>query len=259
MIPELLLEEINLGEKKAQDYYEKYGETELNNALAALRKSDDEIRSAYPYTKIKKEITKKTLSVTGTKTENKKASKSAVKYFPMKIISVAAAVLLFSVAAIPLIAKSKNFTSTSEIRTKGAISKTASLKLYRMTKNSINAIKNGAKAREGDLIQVAYNAGENNFGFIFSVDGNGNITKHFPETGWTACELTRGLSEVPLEYSYELDDAPKFEYFIFVTSNEIFDMNFINEMGEELRDLNYLRQGAFLPEGCEESIFVLNK
>ena len=29
MIPQLLLEEINLGEKKAQDYYDRYGKEEL--------------------------------------------------------------------------------------------------------------------------------------------------------------------------------------------------------------------------------------
>ena len=43
MIPQLLLEEINLGEKNASDYYDKYGKEELEKALEDLRKSDEEI------------------------------------------------------------------------------------------------------------------------------------------------------------------------------------------------------------------------
>ena len=36
MIPQLLLEEINLGEKDAKDYYEKYGKEELTNPTRTL-------------------------------------------------------------------------------------------------------------------------------------------------------------------------------------------------------------------------------
>ena len=48
MIPQLLLEEILLGEKDAKNYYSKYGKEELESALEGLRKSNQEILSAYP-------------------------------------------------------------------------------------------------------------------------------------------------------------------------------------------------------------------
>ena len=51
MIPQLLLEEISLGEKRAEDYYEKYGKERLENALAELEKSNQEILAAYPAAK----------------------------------------------------------------------------------------------------------------------------------------------------------------------------------------------------------------
>ena len=48
MIPQLLLEEILNGEKNEKDFYAKYGKEELQAALAELRKSNEEILSAYP-------------------------------------------------------------------------------------------------------------------------------------------------------------------------------------------------------------------
>ena len=39
MIPQLLLEEILLGEKEESKYYDKYGKEEIQGALEALRKS----------------------------------------------------------------------------------------------------------------------------------------------------------------------------------------------------------------------------
>ena len=48
MIPQLLLEEILLGEKNEQDYYEKYGKEELRSALAELRDSNEQILAMYP-------------------------------------------------------------------------------------------------------------------------------------------------------------------------------------------------------------------
>ena len=46
-IPQLLLEEINLGEKKAEDYYGIYTKEELDLALEELKKSDRDILSRY--------------------------------------------------------------------------------------------------------------------------------------------------------------------------------------------------------------------
>ena len=56
MIPQLLLEEINLGEKNASDYYDKYGKEELEKALEDLRKSDEEIFRSYPLNYVQEKI-----------------------------------------------------------------------------------------------------------------------------------------------------------------------------------------------------------
>ena len=62
MIPQLLLEEINLGEKNASDYYDKYGKEELEKALEDLRKSDEEIFRSYPLNYVQEKFAAKTSS-----------------------------------------------------------------------------------------------------------------------------------------------------------------------------------------------------
>ena len=61
MIPQLLLEEILNGEKNEKDFYAKYGKEELQAALAELKKSNEEILSAYPAEAMKGEIIKKAM------------------------------------------------------------------------------------------------------------------------------------------------------------------------------------------------------
>jgi hypothetical protein len=77
----------------------------------------------------------------------------------------------------------------------------------------------GDPVRPGDWLQLSYMPFEAAHGVILSIDGRGRVTLHFPpdEAGSTALE--RG-ERIPLPFSYELDDAPGFERFLFVTSAE---------------------------------------
>jgi hypothetical protein len=81
----------------------------------------------------------------------------------------------------------------------------------------IELLKNGAKAKSGDLLQLAYAVPETAFGVILSIDGSGVVTLHFPEekSGSTALEK---MKKTPLPHAYELDNAPEFERFFFITS-----------------------------------------
>jgi hypothetical protein len=75
--------------------------------------------------------------------------------------------------------------------------------------------------RRGDLLQLAYGAGNENYGVVVSIDGAGTATLHLPQTADAESAVldTRG-AELP--YSYELDAAPEFERFFLVTSAEPF-------------------------------------
>jgi hypothetical protein len=90
------------------------------------------------------------------------------------------------------------------------------LKLYRKTVNGSETLEDGALAREGDLIRVGYRVAIDRFGVILSVDGRGSVTLHLPQAGGRARRLETDAL-VLLDISYELDDAPRWERFYFIT------------------------------------------
>ncbi|HEX8539626.1 MAG TPA: ActD-like protein, partial [Cystobacter sp.] len=60
-------------------------------------------------------------------------------------------------------------------------------------------------------------------GVIFSVDGRGTVTLHAPERGLDAMPLAPSGTHA-LPQAYALDDAPAFERFFFVTSDDPFSL-----------------------------------
>ncbi|MGE0397861.1 MAG: hypothetical protein AB7T06_14155 [Kofleriaceae bacterium] len=75
--------------------------------------------------------------------------------------------------------------------------------------------------REGDLIQLRYNAGGRKFGVIASVDGAGEVTLHYPGAEDAPPEDTAlSTKPTPLAHAYALDNAPRFERFFFITADD---------------------------------------
>ena len=58
---------------------------------------------------------------------------------------------------------------------------------------------------------------------IFSLDGNGKVTALLAEEN-SSVALEAGKIKL-LPYAYKLDDAPHFEKFFLVVSNEAFDLD----------------------------------
>ncbi len=260
MIPELLLEEILLGEKEEKDFYEKYGKEEIKSALENLRKSDAAILEMYPAQKMQKEIMKKAIMAS-----NPELSKPAVKKNRFASFAVSKAWKFSAAAAFVLmlagsfVIRNYNFRGTAPTeRVKGA-GANHQIRLYRQDGNDAVLLKNGETASENDLIQITYIPGKYSYGVIFSVDGNGNVTRHFPDNTWVSSELEKTGEEVPLSFSYSLDDAPDYECFIFVASKNSFDLSQIEKIKKESFSIDFLKQGSYLPEGCDGSIFVLHK
>lgn len=105
-----------------------------------------------------------------------------------------------------------------DIRTKGL---KPSLSIYLNRENKIRELHNQDQVAAGDVIQLAYTAVDYRYGLIISVDGLGNISRHFPEQGDQAAPLLN-KPQSSLNYSFELDDAPGFEQFIFIASKQEF-------------------------------------
>lgn len=107
------------------------------------------------------------------------------------------------------------------------------LLVYRQTKDQPELLKKGVVAGAGDLLQIAYVAGEQSHGVILSMDGNGVVTLHFPDgkTGTTTLEKKK---KILLGSSYELDDAPAFERFFFITSQSEIDVKKVLAQAKKL-------------------------
>jgi len=89
--------------------------------------------------------------------------------------------------------------------------------VHRKMDTDTELLHNGDRAKEGDLLQLAYVPAGQSYGVIFSIDGRGMVTLHFPENQ-IGSTLLQPRDRVLLPSAYELDDAPEFERFFFITS-----------------------------------------
>ena len=99
----------------------------------------------------------------------------------------------------------------------------ASLEVWKKTGDSAVQMVNLGNASEGDEIQLRYRVPQKCFGMLFSMDGNGTITMHMGE-GNKAIELEPGKMTT-LPFAYKLDNAPKFEKFFLLTSQNAFEID----------------------------------
>ncbi len=96
------------------------------------------------------------------------------------------------------------------------------LLVHRKRNAHVELLRNGDLGRAGDLLQLAYVAARESFGVILSIDGQGRVTRHYPTEAYGSCALVR-QKKVLLSNAFELDDAPGFERFFFVTAEEKID------------------------------------
>jgi hypothetical protein len=114
-------------------------------------------------------------------------------------------------------------TPTDSTRIKGNELTEPHLIVYRKDNENVELLKNGVKAKAGDLLQIAYESAKEKYGVILSIDGNGTVTLHYPEREDQSTVLKKG-KKVLLGSSYELDNAPEFERFFFITSMSEIDV-----------------------------------
>ena len=256
-IPTRVLEEIKNSEVDAENFYSIYGKENIEAALDDLKKSDEEILNTYSVEAMR-------AAVAGKLNQTDKSSGIILKFPVTKIVTYAAAAVLLAAVIIPASLRNAKITSTKTPteRIKGnaaSVSADPQIKLYRQKGREIQALNDGDFARSGDVIQITYNAGADEYGIIFSVDGNGNITRHFPENSWQAAQLEQRPDETPLDFSYELDNAPDFECFIMVTSKKQFSLDGIENSIKNKTDINYLTKLSYLPKKTEGVTFTLEK
>ncbi len=196
---------------------------ELKSRIEAIKNSNAEILNSYPEDKMAAEIkAKNSLIKPGSKIAGR-SSLPLFRRFMLPVFTVAAAAFLFFI--MPAIKTSfydvKTYIFQDVTRPKGNESV---IYLYRKINNNIDNLQNGSIAKNGDLLQIAYAAKNDQYGVIFSIDGRGTVTLHFPSDNTSSTKLTTG-KKVLLNTSYELDDAPDFERFFLITSGSKLDVN----------------------------------
>lgn len=221
-IPDLKLERYLLGElpKPEMETIDKALENslDLQSRLLALKTSNEEIQALYPSDQMVRQIESRTSNTIPGPFQ---------KYKPLLALAAVLSLAIFVSVWIPgPEIQMLGGVTPDQLQEKTRIKGNARLFLYRKTDQGIESLTNGSVAHQGDRIQIYYHAGDSQHGAIFSVDGNGIFTQHLPDTGDQSASLTQG-DPVALEFSYELDNAPKWERFYFITSNTTFDLKSI--------------------------------
>ena len=215
-IPDFYFEQLLLEELPENRKHQVMESAEYEKKIADLKISNKEILNLYPPIEFVKKIEKRI--------EGPKLRRNIIQ-FPFKLIIplAVAACLALIILSYPSIINSRT-TGTSAIeeitRIKGM---KPSLKVYRQTNGDTELLSNQALVEEHDLLQLSYNAGGEKYGTILSVDGRGTVTLHYPAFD-SLPPVLDNEGEIALPYSYELDDAPMFEQFILITSDEEFDV-----------------------------------
>jgi anti-sigma-K factor RskA len=133
------------------------------------------------------------------------------------------------------------------------------LLVFRKKKDSVDILLDGNRALEGDLLQLAYIATKKKYGMILSLDGRGGITLHFPAGLSESTELEMNKKAF-LPHAIELDDAPEFERFLFITSDSPIDVNSILDQARKMAENPSLAEEENLelpPEFHQYSVLIL--
>ena len=105
----------------------------------------------------------------------------------------------------------------SDTRIKGLA---ARMEVWKKTASGIAQLQNLDEVHEGDEIQLRYAVPEKCFGILFSMDGNGALTLHMGDGEKSIALVPGSMNTLP--FAYKLDNAPYFEKFFLITSQNEF-------------------------------------
>jgi len=191
-------------------------DSDLSARLVAIKQSNQTILSDYPVRNEAAHI-KQRVSTERSKSFSIRSLVPAGSLVGVLIVVVALITLQYS-GAFNLPGDEDG--SQELILTKGL---TPHLNIYRKAGTDKEKLEKNQLVSPGDVLQVGYIAANKQYGLIFSIDGSGAVTQHFPSKGKKATKL-EPKGEVLLSFAYELDNAPNFERFFFVVSNSPFEV-----------------------------------
>jgi hypothetical protein len=169
------------------------------------------------------------------------------------------AAALFLVIALPFLFFFKDrIAAPKPDRLKGS----TSLRVYLKTDTPEGSLPlaDHAVLHEGNTIQLAYMINEERYGVIFSIDGRSVVTVHYPYSPGQSTRLIPG-KQIALDDAYTLDDAPNYELFFFVTSNQPLNVEEVLRSAQELarNPASALEQSRVLFKNYEITTITMEK
>jgi len=246
-VPDWQLERFRLGELPREEHeaLEEAVERDasLRERLARLERDDRAILAAHPPPAVAERIRRR-----GPATDAPRHGR------PFLALGAAAAVAIGLWALAPAWRAPGPEPPGDTTRVKGS---GPHLLLYRQAAAGAELLADGAGVKPRDVIQVLYVAAGQRYGVVVSVDGRGGLSVHLPSGGREAAPLD-AEGPTTLASAWELDDAPAFERFFFVTSKAPFAVAAVTEA------LRRTPPGADparldLPPELEQSTVVLRK
>lgn len=209
-VPQLLLERLALGElpPEDRDALESRLEPEDRERLDAIARSNEEILAAHPPAVVAAGIERRL-----------EAQRRRRRLLWIAAPVAAAAVVVLLMLVLPLLSAPPPSGRVGPTRPKGE----PMIFVFRKQDRRAEELQPGSTVSTGDLLQITYTASGARHGVILSVDGRGKLTLHFPDAPDRSTALAPGGPHA-LPFSYELDDAPEFERFFFVTSRTPIDI-----------------------------------
>jgi anti-sigma-K factor RskA len=229
IINDFVLERYVLGELpgKSARKIKKWLKTDaqLREKIEEIEKSNREILTQYPPVFVAPKIMGRHKNNTRHEIEEITRPKPVLFKRILYASPAFAAALLIILVLFPLrkgdITSPTDHTQQDDILVKGMkeidMSK-PQLLVHRKRSDRIELLKSGARGKAGDLLQLAYIAAKQSHGVILSIDGNGNVTLHFPDKENNPTNLEQD-KKILLPNAIELDNAPGFERFFFITSS----------------------------------------
>jgi hypothetical protein len=249
-VPDILVEQLLLGELPEARRAELLADPAVQARLQELQASNREILERYP-----PEVYGQRIGWRLKKGQAGRRERSRRVIIGLRFAAGMAAMLV-----VALLVVAAPWRRTDEVtRVKGA---RPHLVIYRKAAAGAEAVAAGSAVRRGDVLQIGYVSASRPFGAIFSIDGRGVLTLHYPGSEAGATARLEGEGEVLLDYAYQLDDAPEFERFFLVTSPRELPLAEVLAAGRRLAaDPKQARKaGLGLPAGLEQwSVLLLKK
>lgn len=263
-VPDLWIERVALGEatdEQTRAVKDALGD-EFEARIEALRADDEAIRAEVPPGRVANEVARRIRR----EEEVERAPASVKWWVPAGVVAAVAAAVLLWVR--PDGETDESVIASADTTAPGDggpesvyIKGDPRLFVERVDTTEAEPLADGDPVGNGTRLQLSYLAADHVAGVIVSIDGNGAATLHFPASETDDPTLKTG-GKFRLDHSYELDDAPRFERFFFVTApaGTDVDVRHVVEAARELAASPDATAGALaLPKPLSQRAITLRK